>query len=536
MDGGVKQEEMAEKLKTEIKEMAHRRRGERIGHVLDAQRPSVTAVAAQEVLGPVRDSSGPLETTEIHSNGTGPSSKSPTSEPQRGADCTLIKKDACTKISFERSDTILLAFYLENLLPFLFPFYRPSLLEGGRAWIFELMISSPVVRQATLCQSLYFFSLARGSADHNEVWAQVLTQTTDALGILRQALQVIEGSGVEEHLHGAVRIMASIMQMQRFEIAVSSFHNWQNHLNAALALFEQLLHSATGPREIAACFEDVVNRLGSSSSSSWTRPSETGQIPSAEQAAFRFSSTVIIFDDVIASTALGEQPKLYGYHQSLLSCQKGIYVAPIDLESVVGLNNETLLCIGEISALQAWKQGCKVVGNVDVVELVYRGTTIKESLVAQLIRLETGSQPGTRKSGSLLDNFTPLLSQSSSVSRVWAHAALIYLSTVASGWQPDNDEVRYHISRVIELLQSQDSPTVLRTMVWPFCVAGCLAEPAQEASFRGLVNNLQPASIFGTLHKSLEIMENVWRTKEKGLLDRDLAMCFRLQDEVILLV
>jgi hypothetical protein len=118
-----------------------------------------------------------------------------------------------------------------HLLPFLFPFYRPSLLEGGRAWILEMMISSPVVRQATLCQSSYFFSLTRGTANRDVVWETVLTQTRDAFGVLRQALQVIDGPGITEHLHGAVRIMTSIMQVQRFEIAILSFSNCQAHLD-----------------------------------------------------------------------------------------------------------------------------------------------------------------------------------------------------------------------------------------------------------------------------------------------------------------
>ena len=78
------------------------------------------------------------------------------------------------------------------------------------------MISSPVVRQATLCQSSYFFSFARGTANRDASWDKVLTQTTDAFGVLRQALQVIDGSGIAEHLQSAVRIMARIIQMQRF--------------------------------------------------------------------------------------------------------------------------------------------------------------------------------------------------------------------------------------------------------------------------------------------------------------------------------
>ncbi|KAH6676215.1 hypothetical protein B0J14DRAFT_350612 [Halenospora varia] len=74
-------------------------------------------------------------------------------------------------------------------------------------------------------------------------------------------------------------------------------------------------------------------------------------------------------------------------------------------------------------------------------------------------------------------------------------------------------------------------------MVWPFCVAGCLAEPAQEAHIRRMVEVLQPPSVFGTVRKALEIMENVWRNRDTGdAASRDLATCFRSQGGLVLLV
>jgi hypothetical protein len=98
--------------------------------------------------------------------------------------------------------------------------------------------------------------------------------------------------------------------------------------------------------------------------------------------------------------------------------------------------------------------------------------------------------------------------------------------------------VCYHVGRIVELLTRQISPpALLRTMVWPFCVAGCLAEPAQEAHLRGMVEALQPPSVFGTVRKALEIMENVWRNRDAGdAASRDLATCFRSQGDLVLLV
>jgi hypothetical protein len=164
---------------------------------------------------------------------------------------------------------------------------------------------------------------------------------------------------------------------------------------------------------------------------------------------------------------------------------------------------------------------------------------------AHLARLETNLVI-IPKDSSLLDVFTAdyyqqlktPASQSHLVTRIWAHAALVYLFVVVSGWQPASVDVQYHVGRIIELLTHQISPpALLRTMVWPFCVAGCLAEPAQEALLRGMVKELQPPSVFGTVRKALEIMEGVWCNRDAGdTASRDLAACFRSQGNLVLLV
>ncbi|RFU31058.1 hypothetical protein B7463_g5270, partial [Scytalidium lignicola] len=520
MDGGVRQEEMAERLKREIKEKSHRR-GERKVHI------SGNHVSAAEA-----------------TTATGQFPEASSIGLQYEADCTLTSKDARESIVFGQPNTILVMFYIEHLLPYLFPFYCPSLLQGGRAWILEIMINSPVVQQATLCQSSYFFSLARGTANRDGVWEKVLRQTRDAFGMLRQSLQVIDGSGITKHLHDAVRIMTSIIQVQRFEISILSFNNCQAHLNAALALFRRILDSSgtVEPAGRTSSFNAVMSRLGPPSR---IVPVQCALIPSAEQAAFRFSSSILILDDIIASTVLQEQPRLYEYHRSLLGDIDGTD-PPINLEAVVGCQTWALLQIGEIAVLDAWKQRCKRAGNLDVMELVNRAKAIKDSLEAHLTRLEIDPIITLKENSSLLDVLTAdycqqsktTASQSSLVTRVWAHAALIYLFVVVSGWQPASVDVRYHVGRIIELLAYQISPpSLLRTMVWPFCVAGCLAEPAQEAHLRGMVEALQPPSVFGTIRKALEIMENVWRNRDtEHAASRDLSTCFRSQGGLVLLV
>ena len=554
MDGGAKQNEMAEQLKREVKENAHLRRGQRATDfstnrflsapaatgTLPVPNQNLPKCVAYPVCAVSRASHaqiGEKETAAEISN-IFPSPRIDTSFLTNNTHESLEDK-------FGSCDAYILTFYLDHLLPFQFPFYRPSVLEGGKSWILEMLIKSPVIRKTACCQSSYFFSLARGATESDGLWEAVLIQSKEAFEMLREALQVIESAGIAEHLHGAVRILASIMQVQRFEIAILSFDNCQSHLNAALVLFKQLLESI-GLVELAghaASFNAVLSRLGPILPIS---PQQIAQIPSAEHVAFFFSSALLILDDIVASTVLQEQPKLYHHHHSLLGHVEG--TSPIiNLESIVGCQNWVLLAIGEIAALDAWKQQCKQVENLNVIDLVRRATAIKDSLEMELSRLERGPGPVPKESGFLLDIFTADFDrlsnisamQSSLVTRVWAHAALIYLFIVVSGWQPASVDMRYHVSRILELLTHQISPpTLLRTMVWPFCVAGCLAELPQEALLRDLVKALQPPSVFGTVHKALEIMENAWsRRNAPDAANRDLATCFKSQgDHLVLLV
>ena len=557
MDGGARQEEMVEWFKTKVKEHAHRRRAERSVAVSSDRVSPSTAEASSSggewLVLPQR----PIHTNnttsphQANSNqladtaniGLRPLSQAAAPSTGRKSECILNNKAGLESISFGRADTILITFYLESLFPSLFPFHQPSILEGGRAWILELILKSPVYRQVTCCQSSYSFSLARGTTDQDGAWETLLNQTRDAFRVLRQAMQVINGADLTEHMHGAVRILTSIMQLQRFEVAVMSFENCRAHLTACVSLFQQLLGSG-GPRAAdlacpSSCFNAVIDHLGLSS---WVFPGRSVPVSSAEQAAFGFSSALLIFDDIIASTALQEPPQLYELHRGLLTAE-----TPIDLKAAVGCENWVLLQIGEIAALDAWKQQCKRASNFDLVELVQRAMPIKAMIEADLTRLETTPATLSQKTETLPDVLAPgnpwqtgasgVQFQSSLVTSIWAHAAILYLSVVVSGRQPSSDEVRYHVHMTIDSLTRLSPNALIRAVCWPLCVAGCLAEPGQEAQLRDLIQALQPRSVFGTLYRALEILETVWRNRDSSIAaDHDLAACFRSQGDLILLV
>jgi hypothetical protein len=137
MDGGVRQGEMEAWLKREVKEKAHRRRGERaVHHDISGDRVSAAEANTGELIVLPQKLPIPRDLAtsgcrllkaipDIHNDGIKPCPEASTIWLQREADCALTSKNARENTAFGRSDTILLMFYLDHLFPFLFPFYRP---------------------------------------------------------------------------------------------------------------------------------------------------------------------------------------------------------------------------------------------------------------------------------------------------------------------------------------------------------------------------------------------------------------------------
>lgn len=537
MDGGSKQEEMAQILKREVKMNAHRRRLyaagdrslQRVQNLVGNDSPQTDQANWRSIK--------PADVLEVGLM-TAESSNQPAIRSDIGGKCPILGHSISNTTPLAQSDAILLMFYLDNLFPFIFPFYQPDpLATGGKAWILEMITSSPMLRQVALCQSSYFFNLAQGKAHDDLGWQKSLERTRDAFATLKQALSVINSSSITEHLHGAVRILTGIVQVQRFEIAALSFENCRAHLDAAIALFQQLLKDSgsLSTSNSRSRFATTADALGPPH---WTY--DGSRFPTAEQAALRFSSALLVHDDIIAGTILGEPPRLYEHHEELLLRHNN--AAPeLDLESVTGCQGWVLLRIGEISMLDAWKQKCRQAGTLDVMELVQRAETIKDSLRSfhkHPPQASTTLSPGIQHIPEVFASGRGSKAQTTVTTCIWSHAALLYLSIVVSGWQPANSDVQYHVKQILDLSSYHLTPSTLtRTVAWPFCVAGCLAQPSEEIRFRNIVNALEPHNVFGTLRKGLQIMESVWR--ERVSIDNasfDLTSCFAGHGELVLLV
>ena len=420
--------------------------------------------------------------------------------------------------------------YLDYVFPFLFPFYRPPLIGTGRTWLLTFLRQSDTVFHSVISLSAYFFIVALGDVfpgKHDNcktiVWNQVLNQADLSFEMMQKDLSDVNSRGREVALLERVRLMENIIQLLIFEAFLGRPTNWQMHLIPAITLFEEIL------KEYSLSSPEKPQLLCVLEAMAWQSGSELdfGRfIWNPDQSGFRFFTAILIFIDIIASTALGKAPQLSSYHSRLLDDVKPEDVAvQIDLSAFVGCQNWALVVVAEVAGLDAWKKNMKNAGSLSVPDLVQRASRISQNLAFGLDRLDRSSSsldsnPTSRFCSYYNDSGLQSASMSLLISRIWAHAAQIYLFVVVSGWQPAHSQVRRNIKQILILLQHIKAPAQMRALAWPICVAGCLAEEAEyEEGFRNLMARATQHGSLSTFHEVQEIMEAVWM--KRNSLNRD---------------
>ncbi|RFU80283.1 transcriptional regulatory pro1 [Trichoderma arundinaceum] len=418
--------------------------------------------------------------------------------------------------------------YLDHVFPFLFPFYPNGLLDPGRGWIFPFLGQSKVAFHSVISISSYFFTVAIRDAyagrEHelcrSMAWSRLIQQADMCFDMLQQDIQELNDRGGQADLLDKVRVMESIVQFLTFEIAVGRSANWDNHLSPTLALFRDILQDY-GIKGSKSLLFDVLNKIS-------LRPlyaiGGDRFVWDNRQECFRFFTGLLLFIDVVASTSLDIPPRLLEYHPQLLTeIDDGVSAggeATIRLSHLTGCHNWVIRVIAEISALDAWKKENKSMGSELRTRIIERARHIARIL-----------EDGMSRMGSEITTST------TTPTRIWAHSAKIYLAVVASGWQPLLPEVRSSVAQTLQLLQTVVSSSHLRVLAWPLCIAGCMAEHAQEQDFRNLFVKLDKSALIGTLGEALRVMESTWQNRESMNSEAwDIEACLNILGTPVLLV
>lgn len=557
MHGGRQQRQMAEMLKNDIKRNAayRREKGNTSGKVAhDAAIHNFNVIPNMVVsnnlfsMEPMDDATSGEQTLTPESDV--PASHGPT--PFALLPCGHQEHRCSSSVehpSLLEPDFIMK--YFDYVFPILFPFYRPGLFETGRSWLLLLLGKSRIAYHSTFSLASYFFTMALTEADIGREsgnckqlrWEELEQQTDKCFDSIRTdmlALGLNSQNATATKLE-KVEMMESIIQVLIFETALGKSAPCNSHLAAAFALLEDIMTDSgrTHQDQSQSKLYSVLLELGEPL---WTRPGYSQHIWSPYQAGLRFSAGLLIFIDVVASTACQETPRLFSYHPHILArIDDGTAVvsdAEVRLSNTVGCRNWVIRSIAEISALASWKGEQNKANSLSVVELVDRASAIASDLRNGILETQNchiATSPSSMNHRPPFD-LHPNPSATFTSTLIWAYAAQLYLSVVVSGWQLSNTDVRANVTQVIGLLQ--DVPAYqLRALAWPVCVAGCLALESEESSFLALLSNQGKVYTAGALDDVQQIWERVWQTRTSLRASTwDLASCFSILGSPVLLV
>lgn len=585
MDGGLLQNEMAKRIKAEVRQGAEARRERQYIQVLTLhedrmriddsedrprppRRPSLSPGSDDH--GRDRDDKSEGSGLDAAMNGMSTPNTSPPSSsgksPPVCPDCVTDgfkglpfppshdftvwnllgidnDRDRSLAVDVETDFTIT---FLDYVFPFIFPFYQPSVLEGGRSWLLAMLRSNTAFFHSGMSLSAYFFTLVLKGGDRHKVctqqiWNKLVGHVDTAVRAMQQDMEDLKkGQNGKTTVFQKGKTMESILQLLIIEHSMARTSDWNVHLSAAMAIFGEIFDEYGTDLQGRPDMIKVVQAL--------SRPSwQQGMLATervvwhCDQGAFRFYSALLLFTDIVASTSLESPPRLRAYHGIIIAdsdtpnppCEK------IRMESFFGCQGWVLLSVADIAVLDAWKKQTKAHGNFCLNELMEHGSLLHQRLQQGLARLERESfrkRPWDITS-VLRSYYRPdaahqiRVDEQISVTRIWALAATAYLSVVVTGWAAATRTTTSSIALAMQLLYGISSPAVLRNLSWPFYVLGCLATREQEQLFTHMAGSMGPLLEFGTVGEAMRIMKRVWELRDSGGLDYetwDIAACSRV--------
>lgn len=132
----------------------------------------------------------------------------------------------------------------------------------------------------------------------------------------------------------------------------------------------------------------------------------------------------LIWSDVLACASTGRRPMLYDLLPSLIGMSKS-QIYPIQMENIMGCENQVMLLISEISALQEWKIDSLESRSCSMWSLTTRSRAILDDLEAAIMVLES------RLQGSELDSIEVTHCDNTIITdvitNIFASAAMVYL-------------------------------------------------------------------------------------------------------------
>ncbi|OIW25677.1 hypothetical protein CONLIGDRAFT_502492 [Coniochaeta ligniaria NRRL 30616] len=522
MDGGARQREMARRIAAQIKDGASSRRQRHTRTAFVVVSPGHFAASRGEGSAASRSTRRPREGADAPQNPDGePDAPSAAQSPPRASSPPAPLSSTLSPLgrAWELGATMT---YIDHVFPFLFPFYRPSLLDTSRAWILSFVTLNGAVSHSVLSLSSFFIAVGLKECHpdrapcNSVIWSQVVGQAEKSFEMIRKDLAEVAREGTTASLLDKVHMMETIIQLLVFELFVggSSGAAWQAHLTPAVALFEDILTSTRGVNGTMTKEDDSLTHV--LDQMAWPPPSfpklSERRLWNPDQAAFRFFAAVLLVLDILSGVALRRAPRLHRYHAHLLpEIEPEENTAPLALSCFIGCENWVLRAISDTAALDEWKQTQREAGTFSQAEMAQRASAVHQLLTLGLARLDIDENTEANTVDPLRQHLSTPARPSSATIRIWAHAARLYLSVTVSGWTPSDPRVTHDVAQVLWLLAAVPSLSQLRACAWPLCVAGCLAQPgAAREAFEAVIRRTRGSQLLGGLRDVEKIVAAVW--------------------------
>jgi C6 transcription factor Pro1 len=228
-----------------------------------------------------------------------------------------------------------------------------------------------------------------------------------------------------------------------------------------------------------------------------------------------FCAKTVMWMDIFAAVSQRTTPRFMSLYPVLFN----FGLTSRMMATTNGASNEVMLAFAEIASLAHWREENKL--SLSMRDLVARADAIEQSLrqvdlsipppLPQVNITPIFEEPGPMP--MIEGNIMTDSARRELAGRIFQQAALLYLYTVVSGCNPKVPEIQAAVQAMMELLQGLPSSDVDRSLVFPICIAGCLADlPAQRTFFSQRLE--QKGSPVGNVGMALLLMTEVWARRD----------------------
>ncbi|KAF1836435.1 hypothetical protein BDW02DRAFT_546039 [Decorospora gaudefroyi] len=409
---------------------------------------------------------------------------------QNGMECDYVASPSKGSTSSDGdgdTEDSLFMHYLDQIFYIQYPFYHFQNRQG-RGWVLAILRRTNSAYHAALALSERHL---RPMPLDKENITNSLTQLRSRNGHYDLAIQKLQTMIFESHtftgpagVKHSLEVLMTLLQLFFFEIFNGGRENWHTHLRTASKFITLLLQERLSTK--------------SPSPPGFTYPDEktkkTPLCPEVDGALKFLVGSFIVFD-IIGSASTRSAPLLPLNHVRVVD-DLGILLEPL-----VGFPNSVMELLLEVVTLDRWKNEARSVSKLSIVDLAKRGDGIQARLQQKLA--------AAGKPSSLTQAPTHPI-----VSKIFLLATITYLHVVVSGPYPAVPEIANSVAETIAAFKSLQDLSLLRYLVWPMCISGCLALEEHYDFFQDLMSRegVTPWST-GTCFEAFGLMQECWKAR-----------------------